>query len=53
MPSAKMLGLQDEAAKITTEIETLRAMTPADESEKTQIEERLAERKVSCVVNNL
>jgi len=44
MPSAKMLGLQDEAAKITTEIETLRAMTPADEAEKTQIEERMAER---------
>lgn len=44
MPSAKQLRLQDEAATITAEIETLRAMTPADDAEKAKIEERLNER---------
>lgn len=44
MPSAKLNRLQDEAATIATEIETLRAMTPADDAEKAKIEERLAER---------
>ena len=44
MPSAKLLGLQDEAAKIATEITELRALTPADDAEKAKIEERLAER---------
>jgi HK97 family phage major capsid protein len=44
MPSAKLQRLQDEAATITTEIENLRALTPADEAEAKQIEERMAER---------
>ena len=44
MPSAKQLRLQDEAATITAEIETLRAMTPVDDAEKAKIEERLNER---------
>ena len=44
MPSAKQLRLQDEAATIATEIETLRNMTPADDAERVKIEERLAER---------
>lgn len=49
MPSAKLNRLQDEAATITTEIETLRAMTPADDAEKAKIEERLNERAARAV----
>ena len=44
MPSPKMARLQDEAAAVTAEIETLRAATPADEAEDASIQERLAER---------
>lgn len=44
MPSAKLAGLQDEAAKIVSEINELRALTPADDAEATKIAERLAER---------
>lgn len=49
MPSAKLNRLQDEAATIATEIETLRAMTPADDAEKAKIEERLNERAARAV----
>lgn len=42
MPSAKLARLQDESVAIANEIETLRAMTPADEAEATSIEERLS-----------
>jgi HK97 family phage major capsid protein len=48
MPSAKLQRLQDEAATLTTEITNLRALTPADEAEAKQIEERLAERSARC-----
>ena len=48
MPSAKLSRLQDEAATLTTEIENLRALVPADEAEQKQIEERLAERSARC-----
>lgn len=49
MPSAKQLRLQDEAASIATEIETLRAMPAADDAEKAKIEERLNERAARAV----
>lgn len=49
MPSAKQLRLQDEAATIATEIETLRAMPAADDAEKAKIEERLNERAARAV----
>ena len=42
MPSAKLARLQDDAAKVSVEIETLRAVETTDESERTRIEERLA-----------
>jgi HK97 family phage major capsid protein len=42
MPSAKLALLQDDAAKVSVEIETLRAVETTDESERTRIEERLA-----------
>lgn len=48
MPSAKLSRLQDEAANLTTEIENLRALVPADDAEAKQIEERLAERSARC-----
>lgn len=50
MPSAKYLALQDEAANIANEIETLRAMPAADDAEKAKIEERLAERSARAEV---
>jgi len=50
MPSAKYLALQDEAATIANEIETLRTMTGADDAEKAKIEERLAERSARAEV---
>ena len=49
MPSAKQLRLQDEAATIAAEIETLRAMPAADDAEKAKIEERLNERAARAV----
>lgn len=49
MPSAKQLRLQDEAATITAEIETLRNMPAADDAEKAKIEERLNERAARAV----
>jgi HK97 family phage major capsid protein len=42
MPSAKLARLQDDAAKVSVEIETLRAVETTDEAERTRIEERLA-----------
>lgn len=42
MPSAKLARLQDESVAVANEIETLRAMTAADEAEAKSIEERLA-----------
>ena len=42
MPSPTLARLMDESVAIETEIETLRAMTPADETEAKGIEERLA-----------
>jgi HK97 family phage major capsid protein len=42
MPSAKLARLQDDAAKVSVEIETLRAVETTDEAERTRVEERLA-----------
>jgi len=42
MPSPRLARLQDEAAQIATEIENLRAVEPANDEERTRIEERLA-----------
>lgn len=42
MPSPRLARLQDEAAQIATEIETLRSVEPANDEERTRIEERLA-----------
>jgi len=42
MPSPKLARLQDDAAKVAAEITDLRAVEPADDSERTRIEERLA-----------
>ena len=42
MPSPRLARLQDEAAKIATEIETLRSVEPSSDEERTRIEERLA-----------
>jgi len=42
MPSPKLARLQDESVTVTQEIETLRAMVPADEAEAKSITERLA-----------
>lgn len=42
MPSPKLARLQDESVAIENEIETLRSMTPADETEAKGVEERLA-----------
>ncbi len=42
MPSPKLARLQDEAAKVAVEIESLRALEPADDADKARIEERLA-----------
>jgi HK97 family phage major capsid protein len=44
MPSPKLARLQDESVTVTAEIETLRAMVPADEAEAKSINERLSER---------
>lgn len=53
MPSAKLARLQDESVSIANEIETLRSMTAADESEANGIEERLAaaERRADEIAN--
>lgn len=50
MPSAKYLALQDEAANIANEIETLRATPAADDEQKAKMEERLAERSARADV---
>jgi HK97 family phage major capsid protein len=42
MPSPKLARLQDDAAKVAAEITSLRALEPADDAERTRIEERLA-----------
>lgn len=42
MPSAKLARLQDESVAVATEIETLRSLTAADETEAKGIEERLS-----------
>jgi HK97 family phage major capsid protein len=42
MPSPKLARLQDEAAKVAAEITSLRALEPADDAERTRIEERLS-----------
>lgn len=42
MPSPKLARLQDEAARISEEIETLRSVEPTSDEERTRIEERLA-----------
>ena len=42
MPSPRLARLQDEAAQIATEIETLRSVEPSNDEERTRIEERLA-----------
>ena len=42
MPSPRLRQLQDESAQISTEIETLRSIVPADENEAKTVEERLA-----------
>ena len=41
MPSPKLARLQDEAAKVAAEITSLRALEPADDAERTRIEERV------------
>jgi HK97 family phage major capsid protein len=43
MPSAKLARLQDESATISAEIETLRSVEPTNDTEKAQVEERMAE----------
>lgn len=45
MPSAKLAKLQDEAVEVAKEIETLRAIEPADDAENATVQERLAERQ--------
>lgn len=42
MPSPRLRQLQDESAQISTEIENLRSIVPADENEAKTVEERLA-----------
>lgn len=42
MPSPKLRQLQDESVAVAAEIETLRSVTPADETEAKGVEERLA-----------
>jgi HK97 family phage major capsid protein len=42
MPSPKLARLQDDAAKVAAEITDLRSIEPADDAERTRIEERLA-----------
>lgn len=42
MPSPKLARIQDEAAQIATEIETLRSVEPANDEERGRITERLA-----------
>lgn len=41
MPSPKLARLMDESARITADIENLRAMTPTDEADAKSIDERL------------